>query len=819
MNTKTTLIMAGALAVLVAAFFIVRPEEKNPGAKTKTTEKAETTKPLFADAPKEIIKMTVQRDDETLIFEKPEKPDAPGEYDVWRMVEPVPGRAVSWEVNSLADKIKDLKYVATAGSDLSAEAAGLDKPRAVITIADKDGAAHTVEIGKALMAGEDAYVRIQGQDTIYLADGDFKTQLKKKTKEYRDKDVIDFTTADAVRVEIKHDGQDVVLVKADGNWAFESPFKGPADQGKISSMLNSINSLRADEWVDGKAQTIHGFESPALAIRVRTEKKIEKPAPETDAKEGEEAEAEKKEPEVDIVNAAFEVQFGNWADISEQNKIFFRLVSPESVGVATKSNYENLVPKLLEWRLTNITQADTLSANKIDLNFAAGDPVALSKADGTWKIEATGQPAEVSAVDDLLRTLKDTQGTKFIDGLDDAKAAEYGFDKPAVEITLAIEGKQDPERIQIGAKSPSGMMGYVRRAGSTSVAVVKAEDLDKLSLPAAGYRDRQMLKLKRSEIQSLDLIRDEPLTGKTVEYAIAKDAGQWTLTKPADATLNDDAINDVLADVTSLRAKLVVGQGDPAQFGLDKPAVRLAIHREVTIVSQPPATQPASQPTSDQAKPEVKTETQSDVLLAAVKDGKAYAQIGGNDTIYEIDQTIYDTLLAELHELTLWKVETSVVVAAGVKTPSATLAFTKADDAWTCDNDPDVAVDKTKVEAHVKAIVDLAPVRFVEYAAADLAAYQLDAPETVISLTLDDKTQHELLVAQTGPDNDDIKGKYAVLKGTNKVVVIKDEALAALNKTLADFVKSDDTAAAPAGPPGGFQPGGGLPPGFNLQGE
>jgi hypothetical protein len=822
MNVKTTFILAGVLIVVVAMFLIVNPNPKAPpGEEPKKAEKSETSKPVFKEDLGEVVKMTVERTGKPkLVFEKPAKKDKPNEFEAWRMVEPVAGRAVTWEVNGLADKVAKLKYVREypkGSKDIDDKAAGLDAPAAEITVTNKAGKSATVQIGKSLLIGEDTYVRVKGQDPIYAADADFKDNLKKKVADFRDKDLLEFTNDQAVRVEIKYEGKTYTMIKSGEKWTFESPFKADADKGKMTSLVSAINNLRAEEWLEDSAGS-YGFDKPTLAVTLITEQKIKKKKAETqpaeEKKDEEKKEGENKEKEEEeTVRETYTVEFGWWADIEKKEKIYARLAGQPSVAVVSKSNYEGIVPKPTEWRDLSVAQADTLNASKAELKFPK-ETVVLAKKEGAWQIEGANAKAEAAAVDDLLRKLKDLKASEFIDTVEDA--GKYGLTAPRLTIRLSIEGRTDPEQIVVGGKSESGLMAYVRRGESGPVAVVKETDLEKIIQPAVAYRDREMFSIARSRVNKVELTRTDPVSEKPVSYEMTKEGGQWKLIKPAGTT-DESGVDDLLSDVCRLRARTAVGSGNPAEYGLDKPAVMLTLFEEL-----PPPPKPASAPTTTQAAATKPASTQAaatkpaatqaaatqpakptiiqHVVLASKKDNKAYATKKGSDLVYEIDMGVYDHLMGTLHDRRFWKLETSQVTGVSVTVDGKPLSFAKKDGQWINQEDAHVPIDGAKVDEHVKAVAELKAERYVEFDAADPAAYKLDAPQMVVKVTLDDKSTKELVVSAKGPEKAFKDSRFAKMSDDKKVFLLKNESIEKLKKKLTDFAKSETKKEKEKGP-------------------
>ncbi len=812
MNFRTTFALLILVLVGVGGFLLWSPDAPEKGAASvepEVTRKLLEFKSETDDTSVTIVKMVLDRPEkDTVVFERAKKEDKPDEYDKWQMAEPFAAKAVDYPVNSLANKVRDLKY-RQKDDGITDETAGLNPPRATITITAADGTAHTVEVGKSV-ASEKTFVRIKDAKSVYVVDAKFDDDLKKKLDEYRDKDLVELTTADASEIQVVHEGKKYSITRDDKkDWVFSEPFAGYGDNSKIKSIADSLNWLRADEFVDDKPTDLkaYGLDAPRLSVVVTTAKEIKSDDEEEDAEDeesdDEEDADEEKEPKIE--RKTFGAAFGAFADL-EEKKVYAKLVDQPFVVTVNKTDFEKFVPKPNEWRELKITRAAARTATKVEL-AVAGKKTALTKEGNKWQMSEGG--ADIAAVDGLLKAVVDLKATRYRE-MGGGSEAEFGLDKPRAVLTLTIPGQTDPETITVGGESKSKTMAYVRRGASGSIGVVRAETVEKLLRTPVAYRDRKIFRFARSGAKRIELSRRSTATGGRTELVLEKENGaKWSLTSPIKADTERQAVRDMLADLSSLRAKAVVEQGDGSAYGLKDPDVRV----KVTVESKPPrpaskpaTTQPstqvaASQPTT--TKPAVAASQPAEPpkpvrkvydLAVTKKDDKTYARYTGSDLVYEIDSAVHDHVIAEVLDRTVAKIETSQVTGLEIVRGGQTdrsHKFGKQDDKWAYVTDPDVTIDESKVTELLSKVTGLQAVRFADYAAADLKVYQLDKPEYTVTVTRDDGEPVSILISGTEvkTTGSSEPQRYATVKGTKRVLLLKNEDVENFDKSVSDFEK------------------------------
>jgi len=92
------------------------------------------------------------------------------------------------------------------------------------------------------------YVRVPGQDDVYLAEGDLRTRMAgRDVTEWRNKRVAHVDTASVRRIEVAGAKGSYALIRGDSAWSVEGA--GKAGSSEVGSLLSQLSDLRADAFL------------------------------------------------------------------------------------------------------------------------------------------------------------------------------------------------------------------------------------------------------------------------------------------------------------------------------------------------------------------------------------------------------------------------------------------------------------------------------------------------------------------------------------------------------------------------------------------
>ena len=186
MNFKTTglllvLVVAGGLAIWL--FPSGKDKDSSSDVKPPQTSNQALIEPALAE--KDVVAVAIERPGKPRVaFERsPKSGGAAGEFDDWRMTEPLAAPAEQGMVSNVVRQYSQLQTVmrfepGTGGSATAADA-GVDAPRAVVVLKSSAGKEYRVEVGKKVGLGNDTYVRLAGGKPIGVSTGDLFEQLNR----------------------------------------------------------------------------------------------------------------------------------------------------------------------------------------------------------------------------------------------------------------------------------------------------------------------------------------------------------------------------------------------------------------------------------------------------------------------------------------------------------------------------------------------------------------------------------------------------------------------------------------------------------------
>jgi Domain of unknown function (DUF4340) len=194
----------------------------------------------------------------------------------WKITRPVEARADFGAVEGLIGRLQtaQMKSIVTeqAPSPADLKKYGFDKPDATVNLTTGSARATLVVGGKA--DDNTVYVRDESRPAVMTMDKSLADELKKNADEFRKKDLFEFRSFNANRVEITRNGQTVAFEKTKGTgenapdvWKRMSPTAGDVDKEKIDNMLSRLSNMRAASFVASEAKT--GLDKPAMTVHVK----------------------------------------------------------------------------------------------------------------------------------------------------------------------------------------------------------------------------------------------------------------------------------------------------------------------------------------------------------------------------------------------------------------------------------------------------------------------------------------------------------------------------------------------------------------------
>ena len=783
MNFKTTLYLAVALVILALGYVALRSQPastEDDGSEGRPPFGSAIAEDLLEEKPGDLVKVVYRRKGaEEWVFEKQPEAEGAGAQKVWRMTAPLEIAVTSYEIDRVGRQLGSLRYEVSyrpgeAGA-VTATEAGLDPPEAIVTLTDAGDRTVAVEIGRP--ASENAtYVRLVGEPEIRVGMSSLRSLFKETALDYRDPQLWKFTPEDVTRVEII-DRSDVaqpvsyVLVEEGTRWMMKSPITAKATS-KIDDLIRAMSQLRAGDWRDDRPERLaaYGLDPATWTIRATVEEEIP-----LEPKEEETGEEEGPKPKPEKKVTVHELHLSERSPIGEETKVYMRIGDEPMVATIMKSTADKLKPDISQWREMRVTTANVTAATRIEY-VTPDETAALVKTAGRWSFEADESPAEDAAVRQLLEAIKDLTAVAFVDD-GPRDPAVLGLDEPQAEIRLTIPGSEEIERITVGGytDTTAKRLVYVRRNELASIAKVRAPDAASLTQKVRAYRDRTICDVLAQQFERISLTTGGYCTDRSVALTFEPDDDEWKMTAPVAAAVRNDRIRELVDKLGELRAESIVAEaGEASAYGLHQPAATIR------------ATYRSSADTEDE--PTLETFE----LKVAEHDGRCYAQRADRPTVFEIARSLYEQLFQEYRTREVLAFDDPAVRRLSIRKNEETHVFQREDDHWTYQAEPDLPLDPNKVDNLLLQVKDLKTERYVDSTGADLdlAEYGLSAPVHEVAITLEDGTEHTLLVSDKVCERHPGEGFYATVKGRGDVFLLTPDMVRRFSVSLEELEKA-----------------------------
>ncbi len=190
----------------------------------------------------------------------------------WKITRPLEARADFGTVEGLIGRLQSAQmkaFIADQPTPADLKKYGLEKPDVTVNINAGSAKATLLVGGKA--EDNTVYVRDASRPAVMTVESSLVDELKKGSDEYRKKDIFEFRSFNANRVEFTRNGETIAFEKTKGTgdkdpdkWKRVSPTPGDVDKDKIEGMLSRLSNMRAASFAASDAKT--GLDKPALSV-------------------------------------------------------------------------------------------------------------------------------------------------------------------------------------------------------------------------------------------------------------------------------------------------------------------------------------------------------------------------------------------------------------------------------------------------------------------------------------------------------------------------------------------------------------------------
>jgi hypothetical protein len=488
----------------------------------------------------------------------------------WQLTKPVAFPAQSANIEGLLEALEQLtSQTPITPQELKQRSKtdavfGFDTPQFSLTLQQGD-ARRQILIGLLTALRDQVFLRVVGDDKIYLVDANLLKLLPRQANNWRNTAFISLKGLTFDRLAVTSGTRFFELQREATNkvWRMTQPMKARADNPKIDDLLQKMQSLRASKFVTDEPQAdlaSFGLQPAELELVIG---------------QG--------------TNDLLSLQFGR-SPTNDPSVVYARQRNQKSIVLIAKEQLGSLVTKdqLNTWRVDHEDFQDryliSSTAGTVGTIQARGDArfAVQRQTNDTWRvIEPENFAADTGLVRDLLAGLTGLQVAEFTKGVvTELGLTNFGLASPARQYILRNSDTNNPGATtnpvvaQLDFGAVSNNLIYVRRADENSVSAVKLGDYQRL--PKAGWqlRDRRIWSFTTNDVIRVTIRQD----GKTRQ--INRDgANNWSLAPGSQGSINDFAIEETIHRLGDLVAAYWVDRSDQNRkhYGFSDDSYQLTI--------------------------------------------------------------------------------------------------------------------------------------------------------------------------------------------------------------------------------------------------
>lgn len=395
MSFRTTVILALLVGLLAAyAYFI---EYKGTQKKEEEKEKQETLLEVKKEDVQEIRLEGIEGQTVVLSPESAEK---------WKITAPIQSRADESTVDRVLNQFEKLKYkeiIEEQPKDLAAYE--LDKPPLTIEFVLKGNTRKTIRIGAKNPINFVNYLQIQGDPRVYLVDGAVGNLTSTTLFELRDKKLTDFTAEKVESVSITTAESELLFEKQNGLWRMQHPVPSPASDSEVTSLLSSLELLRASKFVNpSDTEEDFGFSHPTATVELVLEKGLKQ-----------------------------KILFGR----KSESDIYCRVEGNPDIATVSDSFSVKFEQKIDEWREKKLVVFNRFDAEEARFKISDKEYAFQKDKEDRWQqLSPQKREIDLDAIQDILEQLESAEISRYgeqtsIDGA------------PSLEVSLTLKDWQD----------------------------------------------------------------------------------------------------------------------------------------------------------------------------------------------------------------------------------------------------------------------------------------------------------------------------------------------------------------------------------------
>lgn len=342
----------------------------------------------------------------------------------------------------------------------------------------------------------------------------------------------------------------------DSKWNIVSPFKMPADNDVINTILNNLNGAKKHNILETSNLEQYGLNKPKITLTIKGEG-LDKIKEET-------------------------ILIGE--DATYAGKVFAKIPGEKKIFTVTEHIKNNLSKNIDILRDRTIFSFESDNVEGITVENPKGKYTILHEAPLTegglasWKIAPPlDEAADPILAESLLQIIRTNKILAFIEK-DVKPLSEYGLDAPSARVSLTTKTKsgspesENPFDLIIGKKVEDQPRYYAKRAKDTSVIEIPEGLAKKLMDDVSSIRERKLF------LFTFDTIASFKVTAGKSEAALVKnESGSWVFADDKNTKADEETIVKYLQNLRDLKIISFTDDNpqDLAKYGLESYLIKV----------------------------------------------------------------------------------------------------------------------------------------------------------------------------------------------------------------------------------------------------
>jgi len=368
---------------------------------------------------------------------------------------------------------------------------------------------------------------------------------RRKAEQEKDR-AFAFERADLRAIVVRNPSGSVRLQKEGDTWAVVEPLSAPADRDAVEGMLSSLEFARIERRLgtDGDRKSC-GLDPAPLGITLET-----------------------------AVGPTRTIEMG---DTNPIGGAYFAALPGGELAVVSVSLGEVAKKDLFAVRDKSLVAFDPFKTKSLVIERGS-EVIALEKKEAGWTMtKPVVAPADGPTITDLLSALERLRAARFVTdhpAPGDLKA--WGFEPPAVRMTLLQEGWDTTRTVEFGAGKDGER--HARTVGRDAVVTITPEFWPKANVAPFDLRRRDALGLSQYRLRSIAIARDG---GKALVLEKG-DEGNWKVSGLATGTVKFDSVDTLVRAIAAVKAVAFDDRPPKALEGLlaGRPVIDATLEQE-----------------------------------------------------------------------------------------------------------------------------------------------------------------------------------------------------------------------------------------------